>query len=164
MRGLLEGALVAMSLADKKWAKLADEQQFTRLESIHTIAGNWRNGLLGLTALVATVTIIKGPEKADELSVHGKRYAAILLGVALFLLLLGSFLAMYAAFGLHPAESLLTGESLRHWTAKKAHHAKLELRYAVVCFFAAVAALAGAIAVTWFDEGQSSPPPMVVVV
>src|SRR5215211_5710257 len=99
MRRVLEDRADAMSLADKKWAKLADELQFKRVENIHATAGNWRNGLIALTALLTTVTILKGPEEASDLSSTGRTLAAVLLGIAFLLLLAGSICAMAAAYG-----------------------------------------------------------------
>ncbi len=153
-----------MSIEDKKWAQLAEAQQYKRLETIRATAGNWRTGLIALTALLTTVTILKGPEKASDLSDEGKLYAALLLGAALLLLLIGSAAAMFAAFGLPGADDLVTGEKLRKWTAKASMHAKRWLYIAVACFFLAVPAVAGAVAITWFDEDLFAGDPAAVVV
>ncbi len=153
-----------MSLADKKWAKLADEQQFKRVENIRSSAANWRTGLIALTALLATVTILKGPEKASGLSDEGRMLAALLLGVALALLLIGSLAAMRAAFGYPGDEHLITGEALREWTANEARTAKRWVKRAVWSFFLAVIAVAGAVGVTWFDGDLFPADPAGVVV
>jgi hypothetical protein len=148
-----------MSLADKKWAKLADEQQFSQLQKVHGTAANWRTALLAITSLFAVVTIIKGPEKAADLSSTGKIVVAILVGIAFAGLLVASGLAMYAAYGFPSREKLLTGETLREWTASEARTARRCLKIAAPVFFGAFVAVAGAIAVTWFDKDWFPPSP-----
>jgi hypothetical protein len=151
-----------MSLSAKKWAKLADEQQFKQLANAQASAANWRNGLIALTALLATVTIIKGPENASDMSSGGRLAVAILLGIAFVVLLLGSGLAMYAAYGFPDRDKLLTGESLRDWTASEARKSRKRMIGAAASFFLAVLLVGVAIGVTWFDDG-ADPSAFVVV-
>jgi hypothetical protein len=165
MRRFLEDRADGMSLADKQWAKRADELQFKRVETIHATAGNWRNGLIALTALLTTVTILKGPEEASDLSSTGRMLAAVLLGIAFLLLILGSIVAMVAAYGFPGDEVLIDGDTLREWTAQEAKDSKEWLLGAIGCFLVGLVAVAGAVAVTWFDSDWFPPtPPAQLVV
>jgi len=152
-----------MSYADKKWAKLADEQQFDQLKTVHATAGKWRDGLIAVTSLFAVVTILKGPEKASELSTSGKILTAVFIGVAFACLLFASGLAMYAAYGFPSSDVLLTGENLKKWTASEAKTARTCLMIAAELFFVAFIALGVAIAVTWFDEDWFPPDPPALI-
>jgi hypothetical protein len=154
-----------MTVADKRWAQLADDNQFTRLDTIRKTADSWRTGLIALTALFTAVTIIKGPEKASDLSGDGRAIAGILLGASLLLLLTGSLLAMMAAYGLPGANQLVTGQRLRTWSGTRAEDAKRQLKLSIACFFLAVIGIAAAIAVTWFDSDwfPSGPAGVIVV-
>jgi hypothetical protein len=154
-----------MSLAAKRWAKLADEQQFKQLATVQATAANWRTGLIALTALLTAVTIIKGPEAAADLSTPGRIIIAVLLGLALLALLFGSGAAMYAAYGFPSRDQLLTGESLRTWSANEAKKSRKWLVAAVASFFAAVPLIGAAIAVGWFDQDwfPADPPALLYV-
>jgi hypothetical protein len=154
-----------MSLADKRWAQEAVELPFTQLTTIRTVAGNWRTGLIALTALLTTVTIIKGPDTAGDLSFWGRVVVAIFLGSGLVLLLAGSAIAMLAAYGIPTELQSASGELLRAWTKEETQKAKDYLRVAAECFFFAIALIAVAIAFTWFDSDIFPPePPAQLVV
>ena len=108
------------------------------------------------------MTIIKGPENASDMSSGGRLAVAILLGIAFVVLLLGSGLAMYAAYGFPDRDKLLTGESLRDWTALEARKSRNRMIGAAASFFLAVLLVGLAIGVTWFDDG-ADPSAFVVV-
>lgn len=154
-----------MSLADRRWAEEAAELPFTELTTIRTVASNWRTGLIALTALLTTVTIIKGPDTAGDLSFWGRVLVALFLGPALVLLLAGSGFAMRAAYGFPTELEYASGESLRAWTRQETQRAKDCLTAAISCFLSAVALIALAIAATWFDSDifPSEPPAQLVV-
>ena len=146
-----------MSITDKKWAQLAADEQFKRLEAIRGVASKWRDGLIAMTTLITTVTVIKAPGSTTDLSSDGKAIVAIAVGAALLLLLTGSGCAMRAAYGFPGAEELIYGERLREWTALQAKKAARLLRFAVVCFFAGVVLIGAAVAVTWFSSRNAAP-------
>lgn len=140
-----------MTLIDKKWVKLAEDLQFTQVSAIQASAKNWRDGLIALSALLTTVAVIKGPEKTTDISFWGKVLVAGLLGAALLALLIGSLLAMRAAFGLPGKKQLMTDASLKKWTTEEANKAQKCLYGAIASFFIAVPLIAAAIAFSWFD-------------
>jgi hypothetical protein len=84
------------------------------------------------------------------------------LGFAFVILLVGSGLAMYAAYGFPDRDKLLTGETLRDWTVSEARKSRNRMIGAAASFFVAVLLVGAAIAVTWFDDG-SGPSAFVVV-
>jgi hypothetical protein len=148
---------------DVKWAEAARDLQFTSLGDIRTTAGNWRNALLALTGLFAAVTIVKGTDATSDLSHAGLVATAALAAATLLLLVVGSLAAGVAAYGLPGPAEFVSGERLKAWTENEARRARWQLYAAMGCFIVAIATLAAAIGVTWFDGGKSAPAPSVVV-
>ena len=153
-----------MGAGDKRWAKEADELQFGQLATIRSTAGNWRTGLIALTALIAVVTVVQGPDAAADLSSTGRKVAAALAGLGLAALLAGSGCAMRASFGLPAPAEVLTSESLKQYIASESESVKTWLYGSIVLFFAGVILVAGAIGITWFDADLwGDDEPLVVV-
>lgn len=121
------------ALARKRWAQRALALEFEQLDVIRARAEQWRNGLAGLTALLATVTIIKGPDTTAKLSESTRTAVVNQLTWGFLLLLVGSLLAMLAAFGWPSGAMLLTGERLASWENAEASRARCILRLAAVC-------------------------------
>ena len=154
-----------MSVDEKRWVKMANDIQFGELESIRATAGNWRTGLLALTALLTAVTVIKGPEKASELSSNGRGLVAALLGLALLALLLGSACSMLAAFGLPGGRELMTSVTIKEYVQAESQRALDLLAISIAFFFSGILLIAMAIGFAWFDKDLWPPdPPALVVV
>jgi hypothetical protein len=126
------------TLPRKRWAQRAQELEFEQLDGVRARAEQWRNGLTGLTALLATVTIIKGPDTAANLSDATRTDVVNQLTWAFLLLLLGSLLAMLAAFGWPSGEMLLTGERLAAWERDETRRARRIFRAAALCLVVGV--------------------------
>lgn len=126
------------TLARKRWAQRAQQAEFEQLDAVRARAEQWRNGLAGLTALLTTVTIIQGPETIAKLSKGIRNDVVNELTSAFLLLLLGSFLAMLAAFGWPSKEMLLTGERLARWEREQTRRARRILRVAAACLLLGV--------------------------
>jgi hypothetical protein len=154
-----------VSVDEKRWIKKANEVQFGELDNIRSTASSWRTGLLALTALLTAVTVIKGPEKASELSSSGRALVAILLGLALLALLGGSACSMLAAFGLPGDRRLITSVTIKEYVRVESQRALDFLAISIVLFFGGVLLIAMAIGFAWFDKDLWPPdPPAVVVV
>jgi hypothetical protein len=154
-----------MPYDDKLWAKKAAGLELEEVDQVRTAAESWRTGLIALTALFATVAIIKGQEEITALSGWGRNLVGILIGLAFITLLIGSAAAMRAAYGFPADEQVVSGSSLRAWSANEARTSRSWLVGATVCFFLAMVLIAGGIAVTWFDdEWFSKTEPAVFVV
>ena len=68
-------------LANKRWAQRANAIQFGELAAIRATAGQWRNGLAGLTALLSAGTLLASPTLASHLT-PGPQLAVGLLAVS----------------------------------------------------------------------------------
>ncbi|MGV9342340.1 hypothetical protein [Streptomyces sp. NPDC003688] len=104
---------------DRRWAELARELEFSQLDVLRKQAEGWRNGLLGLTALVAVVTAVKGRDDLSALEAPWRTVAVSLLGGAFVLLLVGSLFAVRASFGRPGQRITLGGQALREWTLRE---------------------------------------------
>jgi len=102
--------------ADRRWDQLARDQQFTQLAEIQADAEKWRNGLTGLTGLLAVVLSVAGPQNAKTLPVGWRLVVGLLQLLALTALALGAWNAMRAAFG-EPEAIRDNGVRLRAWSA-----------------------------------------------
>jgi hypothetical protein len=141
-----------MTTHDKRWAIQADELEFEQVENVRASASKWRDGLIALTALLTAVTIVKGPDKAGDLSADGRMLVAAVLALALIVLLLGAGLAMRASYGFPPKAKLMTGQRLKAWSRGEASVARRLLFWAQSAFFGGVLLVAVAIGLTWFDQ------------
>ncbi|MDQ2812436.1 MAG: hypothetical protein M3Z75_11345 [Actinomycetota bacterium] len=123
-------------LASKRWAQRANAIQFGELAAIRATAGQWRNGLAGLTALLSAGTLLASPTLASHLD-PGPQPAVGLLAVAgLLALLSGTWRAMDAAFGVPAKEQYITGEWLQNWEHEQADQAVEALTVARWAFLA----------------------------
>ncbi|MEH1016351.1 hypothetical protein V6U90_25005 [Micromonospora sp. CPCC 206060] len=147
-----------MSIAEKRWAQLAQETQFHQLDSLRRQAEGWRTGLAGLTALLGAVLIVKGRSDISNLA-PGVRYpVVVLLAVAFILLVTASLLALRAASGWPDDEIYLTGESLRAWHAEESDRIRTGIRRAARLMVAGLVVLAVAVGLTWLGPGESRAP------
>jgi hypothetical protein len=138
-------------LDSKRWAQRAAAVPFGELAAVRATAGQWRNGLAGLTALLSASSLLASPTLADHLR-PGPRLAVGVLAIAgLLTLLFGTWRAMDAAFGVPGADDYLTGERLRAWEHDQASAAVTALTTARWAFlFGLLLTIAAAAAAFWF--------------
>jgi hypothetical protein len=156
VRCVLEGAdPIVTDIARKRWSQRAQEIQFTQLDQMREHAEKWRNGMIALTALFATISIVKGTEQLNNLTHLGKLIVVWLFGSAFLLLLTGSLLAMRAAFGI-PGTMLLSGENLEAWEQEETRKSSLSLSIGRIIFLIGVLCIAVAVAITWINSGPQA--------
>ncbi|MFR0356061.1 hypothetical protein [Streptomyces sediminimaris] len=134
---------------DRRWAELARELQFQQLDLLRKQAEGWRNGLLGLTALVTVVTVLKGRDDLSQLPSSWRLLATSSLGGAFLLLVAGSLLAVRASFGRPGEQLLLGGSSLRRWTRTEIIRVRRALHLSAVAFTGGVLLVAAALGIAW---------------
>lgn len=146
--------------SDRRWAQLARELEFTQLTELRKQAEGWRNGLAGLTALLAVLVLLKGRDDLSKLPSAARHTATALLAAAFVLLVVGSVLAVRAAHGRPGSRVLLAGQALRRWTEAETVRVTGALRQASVCCVAGLVLVCGAVVVAWTTT--ESPPDHVV--
>ncbi|NEC85842.1 hypothetical protein [Streptomyces sp. SID12501] len=135
--------------ADRRWEELARELQFSQLDQLRKQAEGWRNGLIGLTALVTVLAVLKGRDDLSKLPSPWQTVAILLLGSAFLLLVAGSLIAVRASFG-KPGELLhLGGQSLRKWTLTEIRRVRQALYLSMSAFTLGMALVAAALGVSW---------------
>jgi hypothetical protein len=127
--------------ADRRWDKLARDQQFSQLAEIRTTAEKWRNGLTGLTGLLAVVVAVAAPELSRDLPAKWRLIIGAPQLVALGALAFGAWNAMKAAFG-KPAAIRDNGVRLREWSETETATAVGQMHIARNATFAGFIALA----------------------
>jgi hypothetical protein len=152
-----------MSVPAKRWAQMAEDLEFDQLGGARKLAEGWRNGLASLTALLAAVTIIKGPESIADLATWSRYAVVALLAIAFILLIAGSLAATRAASGGPGAEIFLDGDTLRAWTFNEARSIERRVTHAARCTVSGLAVLAIAIGLSWLGPGASADKPLVTV-
>ncbi|MFE5811874.1 hypothetical protein ACFQ6S_00460 [Streptomyces sp. NPDC056479] len=133
----------------RRWGELARELEFCQLDMLRKQAEGWRNGLLGLTALVTVVTVLKGRDDLSQLPSSWRIVATSLLGVAFLLLVVGSLLAVRASFGRPGEQLLLGGNSLRRWTRVETTRVRRALHLSAAAFAGGVLLVVAALGVSW---------------
>ncbi|MFJ9707540.1 hypothetical protein [Streptomyces sp. NPDC101234] len=149
--------------SDRRWAQLAREMEFSELGELRKQAEGWRNGLTGLTALLAVLVTLKGRDDLSQLPSAARHTATALLGAAFLSLAVGSVLAVRAAYGRPGSRVLLTGQMLRRWTEQETIRVTGALRQASVCCAAGIVLVCGAIVVAWTTTESPSDPLVRVV-
>jgi hypothetical protein len=133
----------------KRWAQLAQDLEFEQLGNARTLAEGWRTGLVGLTALLAAVTIFQGPDTVTGL-VEWLRYVIVLLlAFAFVLLIAGSLTATKAASGAPGEEIYLDADELRTWTFNETRSIQRDIVRAARYMLCGLATLALAIGLSW---------------
>lgn len=134
---------------DRRWAELARELEFTQLDQLRKQAEGWRNGLVGLTALVTVLAVLKGRDDLTKLPSPWQTVATVLLGAAYLFLVAGSLVAVRASFG-KPGDMLhLGGQSLRKWTLTEIRRVRLALYLSMTAFALGMTLVAAALGVSW---------------
>jgi hypothetical protein len=152
-----------MSVAAKRWAKLAEDTEFDQLAGARKQAEGWRTGLTGLTALLAAVTIIKGPQSLSELDTWARWVVVGLLLAAFVLLVIGSLVATRAASGDPGDEIFLDGDALRDWMYREAKSVGGDIRLARAAMVVGLSALALATGLTWMGPRATPARTLVTV-
>ncbi|MFG3198479.1 hypothetical protein ACGFYT_20370 [Streptomyces sp. NPDC048208] len=134
---------------DRRWAELARELEFSQLDVLRKQAEGWRNGLLGLTALVTVVTVLKGRDDLSALESPWRTAAVSLLAGAFLLLLTGSLVAVRASFGKPGERVRLGGQALREWTLTEIGRVRRAVYVSAVALTCGVALVVGALFVSW---------------
>ncbi|MFE7130899.1 hypothetical protein ACFVIM_08570 [Streptomyces sp. NPDC057638] len=140
--------------SDRRWAELARDLEFTRLPELRRQAEGWRNGLTGLTALLAVLVLLKGRDNLAELPVWARHTALSVLVSAFVLLLVGFLLAARAAHGTPGGEILLGGQSLRRWTEREVTRVTRALAWAFTCCVLGMALVVVAVVLAWMTTGS----------
>lgn len=142
--------------ADIDRAEELQELRRTELERVRKTAENWRTGLAGLLALIATVTVVKGRDTITDLASWAKVAVGIALLVALICAAVGGYLALRAAYGW--PEQAPTSEQ-RKWRYQRSLEAVRDLRRARNLTAATLVFLVAAIGLTWYSP--TDPPAFV---
>lgn len=146
----------------RRWAEKAEELNFTQLDHLRALAERWRNGLAGLTALLAAVSVIKGRENLAEMTPAGRGWTVTLLMVSFFALLSGTVIAMRASFGLPGAPIWLTGPEVEKAENEEAPRIRSAIDNAIILSVLGVTLAAGATLITWLNK-PASPVGYVIV-
>jgi hypothetical protein len=148
--------------SDLEWDKRAQRLEFDQLADLRRAAEQWRNGLAGLTGLLAAAALLRTPASFTNLTEQGKWITLPLLGLGFAALVTGSLCAMRAAFG-QPGRIINAGEDLKRWTIAEGRISRRRLRAARVVTPFAIGLLGVATAVTWIDTKPMAPKSRLVV-
>ncbi|MEV7490218.1 hypothetical protein AB0O08_05510 [Streptomyces anulatus] len=140
--------------ADRRWAELARELEFTTLPELRRQAEGWRTGLTGLTALLAVLVLLKGRDDLTALPDWARNTATGLVLSSFVLLLIGTLLAVRAAHGTLEDEILLGGQALRRWTEREVYRVRRALVLATLCCVLGVVLVVGAVVLAWVTTGS----------
>ncbi|MGW1713900.1 hypothetical protein [Streptomyces sp. NPDC002156] len=133
----------------RRWTELGRELEFSQLDVLRKQAEGWRNGLIGLTALITILAVLKGRDDLSKLPSPWQTVAFSLLGTAFLLLVVGSLLAVRASFGKPGEQTFLYGRSLRAWTMKEIGRARRAIYLSAAAFTLGMALVAAALGVSW---------------
>ncbi|MFI1174432.1 hypothetical protein [Streptomyces melanogenes] len=149
--------------SDRRWAELAREAEFAQLPEVRRQAEGWRTGLAGLTALLAVLTVVKGPDSLANVPRTAAHVSVVLAAAGFTVLLAGTLLAVRAAHGRPEREIVLGGQALRRWTRGEVARAGRRLRWAAVCCVSGVLLSAGAVGVAWTAAAPAGRQPVRVI-
>ncbi len=127
--------------------QLADSE----LDRVRGAARGWSAGLVGLVALVGTVTVVKGQDTLVDLAPGTRRLVVVLLAVALVSAVVGVLSGLRAGYGLPSRASAAAGDG-RLRRLRAANAVPRDLYVAIGATLATLALLATAVGVTWFAE------------
>ncbi|GAA3896507.1 hypothetical protein GCM10023084_56430 [Streptomyces lacrimifluminis] len=133
----------------RRWTELGRELEFSQLELLRKQAEGWRNGLIGLTALITVLAALKGRDDLSKLPSPWQTVASSLLGTAFLLLVVGTLLAVRASFGKPGEETFIYGRSLRSWTLTEVGRVRRAIYLSVTAFALGMTLVAAAVGVSW---------------
>jgi hypothetical protein len=124
---------------------LNDELERTREQ-----AANWRTGLLGLLALIMSVSFIKGRASIDSLQIEFRISVALATLLAVVAAVLGSLASMRASYGYPRMIPVTNSEQLLRMKRTFALRSRKDLRAAVWLTLVSLTLVVIAIGITWF--------------
>lgn len=133
----------------RRWAELARDLEFNQLGLLRKQAEGWRNGLVGLTALITILAVLKGRDDLSKLPSPWQTVAMSLLGTAFLLLIVGSLLAVRASFGRPGERTYLAGQALRTWTLTEVGRVRRALHISAAAFALGMTLVAAGLGVSW---------------
>lgn len=142
--------------ADVDWSEMLKNQ----LSDTRKAAENWRNGLIAIVGLVATVTIVKGPSEISGLVKPAAYAVGIFLVFALVSAVAGAWASLRAAYGEPEVISREELDSHGGIVGLRFNLAKVAIRDLHVAQWttlATVVFLVLAIGITWYGPRPSSP-------
>lgn len=149
-------------LADYEAAERLDQNDRAQLTTARAQAKNWLPALTSLTTLIATVVILKGPEKLTDLPVLQRIAIVLLAAGAFFLLGKAVWLAYLAQFGRPGEADLINREELAGLADRilkaertKASESRKALGNALKLTMAGVALVLLATVVAWFPASTA---------
>jgi hypothetical protein len=113
-------ALPPLDPESRVWAIRASNAPLEELAAIRASAEQWRNGLAGLTALLAAGSLIASPSLTDRIPPGWRLLVGLLALAGLLTLLYGTWCAMNGAFGVPGDKIMMTSEGLRNWEHREA--------------------------------------------
>ncbi|MDJ1644866.1 hypothetical protein [Streptomyces pakalii] len=137
--------------------------EFSQLPELRRRAEGWRNGLAGLTTLLAVLAVLKGRDNLADLPPSARTLAMLLLAGAFTLLLIGTLLAIRASHGRPGEEIVLGGQTLRRWTEREVERAGRALWAASACCVLGILSAGLAVGVAWSLSAPSGAPETVKV-
>jgi hypothetical protein len=160
------------TITEAKWDKLAEDLQFTALDSVRATAGKWTGTIATLLAIFGIVTLVKGPE--DVTKVTGtwgpgrlpnaaiETWILVLLGLTVALAASATLLSASAAYGL-PRSFRFVGASVRRLHREEAAKAARRLFWARWAAIGAVLCLSVAIGITWLNTPPKPESPTKIL-
>lgn len=149
-------------LADYEAAERLDQNDRAQLTTARAQAKNWLPALTSLATLIATVVVLKGPEKLTDLPVLQRVVIVLLAAVAFFLLGRAIWLAYVAQFGRPGEADLINREELAGLADRilkvertKAGESRAALSSALKLTMAGVALVLVATVVAWFPASTA---------
>jgi hypothetical protein len=150
------GLPTSASMEDEEaWSSLVANQ----LTDVRKTAENWRNGLVALIALIATFSVVKGPNDLNGLARWAACTVGVLLSLALVCGMFGAWKSLAAAYGTPCVISL---EQFRAIGGANGFHLDLgtktisNLRWARRATIATVTLVALAVGLSWYGPRSAS--------
>ncbi|MEV6103457.1 hypothetical protein AB0M28_01930 [Streptomyces sp. NPDC051940] len=143
-----------------RWQDLAEELPFQQLATVRRQAEGWRNGLTGLTGLLAAVLVVKGRDTFADLPGWAVATASGLIGAGFLLLLAGTLLAVRASHGRRAKGIVTNGRVYKEWTEQETEDSQRALSRAVGCFVTGVLLVASSVGLAWTTYQSPDPAPV----
>jgi hypothetical protein len=136
---------------DRRHAEAQRDLAKSELVRVREAGDKWKTGLSLLLGLIATVSVVKGRDSIEALSIGTQHAIIVLLGGALAFATAGALLAMRAANG-PLAQQTLTNKSLDELRSEEIRGSLQKLRLARVVTVVALAVAALAVGIAWWSE------------
>ncbi len=140
---------------DEAWSSLAATQFIDSRKA----AENWRNGLAALIGLIATFSVVKGPDAVSGLVKWAAETVGVLLLLALLCSIFGAWMSLSAAFGtpsLIARKDFIDQGGVEGFRLRLATQTATQLRKAKVATLATIVFLTTAVGLTWYGPRSAS--------